>query len=128
MDSEVQNSHLVTLDRVSGEICIGREFPGPIWYVKTLSDGLYLLQTTVEQGAGVLSKSAHLYISKDLADWQILGSFCHDGMPLGYFKNAVIAFSNGEQSKNKFYFSVEAVQGMDGKAYECQVTTDKKKI
>ena len=125
MDSELEVSHLVTMNRCSGKIAKGRSFPGPVWYIKSLVDGLYLLQTTVENGEGVNTDSVHVFASRDLKDWDEVASFRHDGMPLRFFKNAVLAFSNGVQNSNSFYISAEAVQGMDGKAFKCRISGEK---
>jgi hypothetical protein len=121
MDSELESSCLINMKRSSGKISKERRFPGPVWYIKTLVDGYYLLQTTVENGAGVMTDHVHLFVSRDLANWHEAASFGHDGLPLRYFKNAVVAFSNGSQFSNKFYLSAEAIKGMDGKAFECEI-------
>lgn len=121
MDSELEPSRLIVMDKCSGVISKGTTFPGPVWYIKTLVDGHYLLQTTVENGEGVVTKNAHIYISSDLLNWVHLDSFVHDGWPLRFFKNAVIAFSTGAQSASQFYLSAEAIKGMDGKAFECHL-------
>ena len=86
---------------------------------------MYLLQTTFEKGDGVITDSAHLFVSRNLKDWSEIALFRHDGMPLRFFKNAVLAFSNGEQKSNSFYMSAEAIKGMDGKAFKCQITKNK---
>jgi hypothetical protein len=122
MDSELETCHLVIMDRKTGEISKDREFPGPIWYIKSLTDGWHLLQTVVENGAGVVSKNVHIYLSNDLENWQEVAVYPHDGLPLRYFKNAVVAFANGAQSSDKFYLSAEAVKGMDGKSFECKIS------
>ena len=122
MDSQLQANHLVTLDRATGKIEVTIPFPGPIWYIKSLSDGKYLAQTSVEKGPGVLTGDVHVYLSTDLINWDRIASFPHDGFPLGLFKNAVIAFSNGSQSSAKFYCSAEAIKNMDGKSFKCSLT------
>lgn len=119
MDSNLERSHLVRMSRETGEMAILDPFPGPVWYAKSLSDGTYLAQTTCERGAGVLTNRAHVFLSKDLENWQEVCSFEHDGWPLGIFKNAVISFATGEQSSRRFYMSMEAIKGMDGRSYEC---------
>ncbi|PCI65243.1 MAG: hypothetical protein COB38_11470 [Gammaproteobacteria bacterium] len=128
MDSELETSHLVIMDRGSGKISKGRVFPGPIWYIKSLMDGWHLLQTTVENGEGVVSKNVHIYISNDLENWQEIAVLPHDGLPLRYFKNAVVAFANGAQSSQKFYLSAEAIKGMDGKSFECKLNNSEKNL
>ena len=121
MDSELDTSHLIIMDRKTGIITKGRAFPGPVWYIKTLSDGWNIIQTTVENGAGVTSNNVHLFASKDLHNWEEIGYYPHDGLPLRYCKNAVVAFANGRQSIDNFYISAEAIKGMDGKAYLCKI-------
>lgn len=121
MDSQLETSHLVTMDRQTGAITVGQAFPGPVWYAKTLSDGCYLAQTTVEKGEGVHTDQAQIFLSRDLSSWKEVAAYPHDGWPLGYFKNAVIAFSNGEQTSKDFYISAEAIKGMDGRGFRCQL-------
>lgn len=121
MDSQLETSHLVTFDRQTGAITVGQSFPGPVWYTKTLSNGCYLAQTTVERGPGVHTDRAHIFLSRDLSIWNEVAAYPHDGLPLGYFKNAVIAFSNGDQTSENFYISAEAIKGMDGRGYHCKL-------
>ncbi|WP_420428670.1 hypothetical protein [Kordiimonas sp.] len=117
MDSPDNAPRLVKMDRTTGEISCGRAFPGPVWYAKELVDGVFLVQTTKEKGSASITKSAHLYLSRDLEKWVEVAHFPHDGLPLGILKNAVIAFSTGQQNSKKVAISFEAVKAYDGKAY-----------
>ncbi len=121
MDSQLETSHLVTMNRNDNSIDVTQPFPGPVWYIKTLSDNIHLAQTTVEIGEGVHTGCAHIYYSTDLAKWENVASFRHDGWSLKYFKFGVISFSNGVQKSDKFYISCEAIKNMDGKSYECSL-------
>ena len=121
MDSELETSNLIIMDRLSGLITKKQEFPAPVWYIKSLTDGKSLLQTTVEKGASVKTNKVHLFLSEDLKNWTELAKLEHDGLPLGLFKNSVLAFASGYQSSQKFYFSAEAIKGMDGKSFECVI-------
>ena len=116
------------MDRETDEILVDRAFPGPIWYIKSLTDGWHLLQTVVENGVGVFSKNVHIFLSNDLKNWQEVAVFPHDGLPLRYFKNAVVAFANGEQTSQKFYLSAEAIKGMDGQSFQCKISKNENNI
>ncbi|MEZ5757432.1 MAG: hypothetical protein R3D86_04355 [Emcibacteraceae bacterium] len=121
MDSQLETSHLVTLDRKDNSIKVTQPFDGPVWYIKSFPGDIHLAQTTVEIGDGVHSNFVHLYRSYDLKNWEKIASFPHDGLPLGYCKFAVISFANGKQSADKFYISCEAIKNKDGKSYECSL-------
>jgi hypothetical protein len=121
MDSERENSHLVRLDRKTRRIEVGRLFPGPVWYTKRMTDGVYLAATTCEKGAGVHDEFAHLFASRDLQDWQEVGRFAWDGLPKGYFKFGIIGMAEGEQSTQRFYLFGEALKGLDGRSFECRI-------
>jgi hypothetical protein len=123
MDSERQNSHLVRFDRESRTIDVGQLFPGPVWYTKKTTDGLYLAQTTCEAGAGVLDDYGHILISRDLEDWHEVARFPWDGLPKGWFKSGVIGFAEGEQSSDSFYIFGEALKGIEGRAFRCRIAT-----
>lgn len=121
MDSEREDSHLVRFDRESRTIEIGQLFPGPVWYTKRTSDGLYLAQSSCESGAGVHDEYGHLFVSRDLERWQEVGRFPWDGLPKGWFKLGVIGFAEGEQSSDRFYIFGEALRGIEGRSFECRL-------
>ena len=122
MDSPLETSHLIKLNRKRKKIDVGCSFPGPVYYSITLSDGRYLVATTYEPGPGVVDKSAHIFISNDLEKWDKVCSFKHDGMPTSIFKYAIIGFAEGEQSMNRFFMFFEAIEGLDGKSLECSIS------
>ena len=121
MDSQLENSYHIVLDRKTRQIEQKMLFQGPVWYIKRLQDGYYLAATTQEIGAGVLDKKAHLMLSRDLENWQTLVQFEHDGLPMRYFKFGVIGFSDGPQSSNQFFMFLESLRGYDGKVLECSI-------
>ena len=121
MDSQLEPSHHVILNRKSREIEVKQECKGPIWYIKRLSDGYFLAGTTQEIGDGVLDNKAHLMISKDLKSWEDLHLFDHDGLPMRYFKFGVLGFADGDQDSKGFYMFFEAIKGYDGKAVFCEL-------
>ena len=86
-----------------------------------LSDGGYLLSTTVEPGEGVTSDNVHIYFSLDLKSWVNVLSVKKDIFPSTYFKYGVISFAQGKQTKGGFYFSTQSVSKMDGRSYKCHI-------
>jgi hypothetical protein len=122
MDSQLETSHIVVLDRKTRETRTGESFPGPVWYTKRLSDGFYLAGTACELGPGVKDKYSHLMLSKDLIHWSEVSRFHHDGWPMRYFKFGVIGFADGVQSSDSFYIFGEALNGLDGRVYEVRLT------
>ncbi len=123
MDSPLQDSYHVKLDRQSRSVETRSRFPGPVWYSKRLADGYYLAATAQETGVGVHDRFAHLMVSTDLEHWETIHRFEHDGLPRKYFKCGVIAFADGQQTSDSFYLFFEAIKGFDGKAALCKIET-----
>ncbi|GHV79568.1 hypothetical protein AGMMS49944_13590 [Spirochaetia bacterium] len=121
MDSQLQDSYHILLDRSTRKLEQKSMFPGPAWYSKKLSDGYYLVTTAVEIGVGVHDEYAHILLSKDLNTWEDIFQFRHDHLPKRYFKWGVLAFADGEQSSQEFYIFGEALKGLDGKIAICQL-------
>jgi hypothetical protein len=121
MDSPLQTSKTVHLDRVSGRVQIHGSFPGPIWYGLEVSTGGYLIASTVEPGDSVVGNEACIYFSKDLVNWSKQAAFTKDRWPMGLFKFGVIGFSRGERSDGSFYIFGEALKGLDGRSVRCRI-------
>ena len=121
MDSQLETSYHVVLDRKTRRVERKSAFPGPVWYIKRLSDGIYLAATAQEIGAGVKDNYAHLMASEDLETWQDVWRIEHDHFPKRYFKFGVIGFADGEQSRDGFYLFFEALKGLDGKTVLCRI-------
>jgi len=121
MDSHLQTSYVVRFDRETESIERLRALPGPVWYIKRLSDGWYLAATACEEGDGVKDEFAHVFASQDAESWEEVGRFRHDGWPKGYFKFGVIGFADGEQSSEEFYLFGEALEGIDGSIAKCRL-------
>ena len=117
MDSPLEKSYHVIMDRKTLKIKKKQGFPGPVWYLKELSDGYVLAASSVEIGEGVYDNYAHLFISDDLQSWTELTKFKKDKLPMRYFKWGVIAFAEGEQSRKSFALFFEALCKVDGKAF-----------
>ena len=117
MDSPIERSYHYEMDRKSYKISKKEAFPGPVWYLKELSDGYYLAASSVEIGNGVYDNYAHLFMSKDLENWKELAKFKKDILPMRYFKWGVIAFAEGEQTSENFALFFEALSKVDGKSY-----------
>lgn len=121
MDSQLQDSFHVKLDRKTRTIEKKQRFPGPVWYIKRLTDGISLAATAQEIGRGVKDRFVHLMVSKDLDTWEDLHQFRHDGFPKKVFKFGVIGFAEGAQTSQSFYLFAEAIKGLDGKLVLCEI-------
>ena len=121
MDSQLEACFQVRLDRRTRRIEKRAAFPGPVWYTKRLSDGVYLAATAQEVGPGVRDRFAHLLASRDLERWEDVHRFEHDGLPRRIFKDGVVAFADGAQTSAGFYLFFEAIRGLDGKAALCRL-------
>ena len=121
MDSQLQDSYHIRLDRHTRTIERKQMFPGPVWYIKRLTDGYYLAATAQEIGAGVHDKYAHLFVSKDLETWEDIYQVSHEGLPKRHFKFGVIGFADGDQSSQNFYLFAEALRGIDGRILVCEL-------
>jgi hypothetical protein len=121
MDSPLQLSQSVHLDRKTGRVEFHGSFPGPIWYGVELPNVGYLLASTVEPGDSVTGKEAGIYFSEDLVSWSKLAVFTKDRWPMGLFKFGVIGFSRGERSDGSFYIFGEALKGLDGRSTLCKI-------
>jgi hypothetical protein len=121
MDSPLEASHHVTLDRRTRKPSQLTQFPGPVWYIKRLADGYYLAATAQEIGPGVRDDYSHLMVSADLRSWESVHQFEHDGLPRRFFKFGVIGFADGLQSSERFYIFGEAIKGLDGRVAQCRL-------
>lgn len=123
MDSELERSHHIRLDRKTRVISRKHPFPGPAWYIKALEDGYHLAATTQETGPGVIDDKAHLMVSRNLQDWEDVYHFEKDLFPKRYFKAGVIGFADSPQSSDSFYLFGEALRGLDGKTLRCSISS-----
>lgn len=121
MDSQLETCHHIRLERKTRQVQELEGFPGPVWYIKQLTDGWHLAATTQEIGPGVKDAYAHLLASRDLVHWQEIFKVPHDGWPKRYFKFGVIGFADGPQSSQDFYIFGEALKGLDGKSFKCRL-------
>lgn len=121
MDSHLEDSYHVRMDRKTRQIQKLTLFPGPVWYIKRLTDGYYLAATAQEIGPAVHDQYSHLWASKDLTIWKELARFKHDGFPKRFFKFGVIAFADGPQTSQGFYIFGEALRKLDGKSVLCRI-------
>jgi len=110
------------MDRKSRNIQKKTMFPGPVWYIKRLTDGYYLAATAQEIGPSIHDKFTHLMASKDLVLWEDIAKYEHDGFPKRFFKFGVIGFADGPQTSQGFYLFGEALRNLDGKSILCRIT------
>ena len=124
MDSPIKDSYHVILNRKTRSITLGQLFPGPVWYLKELSDGGVLVSTAQEIGPSHKDDKLHIMYTSDLRSWINVAQFEHDGLKKRYFKFGVIGFSDGRQNKDGFFMHAEAVKGYDGKSLFCCLVDD----
>lgn len=122
MDSPIEPSYHIIFDRKTEAIEIGQKLMGPAWYTKKIDENTYLAGTTREIGPGVLDNNAHLYISKDLKNWEVIKQFEKDNLTMKYFKFGVIGFADGKQTLEEVYIFLEALKGLDGKSLLCNLS------
>ena len=122
MDSLLEKNFLYLMNRNSEEIrrVDKLNLRGPIWYMKKLEDG-FLVQTSVEKGKGVTTKEAKIYFSKDLFHWKEIIRFKKDFLPMPYFKNGIVSFSEGIQTSKEFYIFGEGLINLEGKSKKCRI-------
>ncbi len=121
MDSPLQPSRTVHLDRRTGSVELHGAFPGPIWYGLEVPASGFLLASTVEPGDSVTGDKAGIYFSDNLVSWTRLATFTKDRWPMGLFKFGVIGFSRGERSDGSFFVFGEALKGLDGRSLRCRI-------
>jgi len=121
MDSHLEDSYHIEMDRKTRQIKRKQRFPGPVWYIKKLEDQFYLAATAQEIGPGVHDAYAHLMVSRDLESWEDIYQFKHDGFPKRFFKFGVVGFADGTQTSAAFYLFLEALRRLDGKTVLCKL-------
>jgi len=121
MDSQLEDSYHIKMDRETRLIEKLTLFPGPVWYIKQLKDGFYLAATAQEIGPGVHDRLSHLMATRDLVHWEDIHQFRHDGLPKRLFKFGVVGFADGDQTSQGFYIFGEALRGLDGRSILCQI-------
>jgi len=121
MDSPLSNVHHIRLDRKSRTISIGQVFPGPVWYLKQLEDGVTLACSVQEVGPSHKDEKVHLFASRNMKKWVDVAQFDHDGYKKGVMKFGVGAFADGAQTSKEFYVHFEAVKEYDGKVVLCSL-------
>jgi hypothetical protein len=121
MDSPLETSWLIRLDRKTRKAERLRSFPGPVWFGKELTDGWHVVATAYENGPSVKTNAAHIFVTRDMDHWEELAGYEKDIWPTEYFKDGVIGFADGPQSSDCFFMFCEALKGMDGKAYMCRL-------
>lgn len=119
MDSPIETSCLVHLNRKNLNIELVNPLPGPVWYGKAINSVGYLIATSVEPGNSVSEDHASIYFSSDLISWTRIAEYKKDKWPMSLFKYGVIGFSQGNNSDNSFFIFGEALKNLDGKVMQC---------
>ena len=114
MDSPLKPSFIVKFSRSARTIEKIYPVDGPVWYIKSLSDGMTLAGITVEPGASVQTKSAQIIATRDFKSWHIIAEFEKDKWNMKWFKYGVLCFADGNQSSESFAVFGEALKNFDG--------------
>ena len=121
MDSPLNESQSVRLDKKSGEIMLGQSFPGPVYYYTKTEDGLHLVCTAQEPGVSLTDNSVHVFASRKLKKWVNIGSFEHDGLDKRIFRFGVGVFPAGTYASNNVVISFDSVKKFDGKVVRVNI-------
>lgn len=121
MDSPLSSVSQMTMNRKTHEVVKGQDFPGPVWYLKSLSDDLTVCASVQEVGPSHTDEYVHLYYTKNRKDWIEVAHFEHDGFKKGIMKFGVCCFSEGNQTSDSFYIHFEAIKNFDGKVALCKI-------
>jgi len=123
MDSPLAEVHLIKLNRKTRKISIGQAFPGPVWGLKRLSDGLMLACTGQESGPSNMDNKIHLFASRNFKKWVEIAQFETDVFEerKGLMKFGVGMFADGAQNSDAFYMHFEAIRKLDGKVCLCSL-------
>ena len=114
MDSPLKPSFIIKFSRSAKTIEKVHPVEGPVWYIKSLSDGITLAGVTVEPGASVVTKSAQIVATRDYENWRIIAEFEKDKWSMKWFKYGVLCFADGNQSSESFAVFGEALKNFDG--------------
>jgi len=118
MDTPIKRSHLIEYDRSSNRTRKIGNFDGPIYNLRKINQGLYLIGTAAEGGPGEFDNKAHIWLSKDLNKWEDSMSYPKDNLPylMGFgrflFPNVI---------SNKVVFSGHGLKKIDKKLVMCDV-------
>ena len=118
MDTSLQSSHLIEFDRISGNTREIGNFDGPIFNIKKIKNGFYLIGTATEGGPGELDNKAHIWLSKDLENWHDSISYSKDIFPylMGFGR---LIFP--DVTEGKLIFSGNGLKQIDNKLVMCDV-------
>jgi hypothetical protein len=118
-DTELEQNHIVSMDRRTHKIEFHGEVHSPTWYATQTSDGCYIATTTVEAAPGTTTDQAWVMFSEDAINWEKLKGFPKDRWPLQPFKFGVLSLPGGYYSSEDFWLSGEALVDLDGKSVQC---------
>jgi len=112
MDSPVKKNHLIEFERKNKKIKQLQEFDSPVYSLKKMSEGYYIIATTSEKGLADTDKKAHIWISNDLKKWEDLLSYNKDILP-NIFGHGRILFP--DKFNDKLIFSGSGLEKIENK-------------
>ncbi len=120
-DSNLEQNHIVSMERATGRIERHGEVESSTWYLASTSDGVHLATTSVEKGAGIQTTRATLLASRDGTSWTRIAAFEKDPLPARLFGWGALHLPSGRWSSAGFWLSGEGVRGLDGAAQRCSL-------
>lgn len=116
-DAGTDAARIMRLDRQTGKEQFLLEVQGPCHGACSLSDGTILISTGIEGGANERDGRAHLWASRDGAQWSDLGSWRKDSWPYP-LQFGVLRFPHNIESVDTVHLTAFGLEGM-GETYLC---------
>jgi hypothetical protein len=120
-DSHLETNYVSLCPRNSRTLERLTPAPSPAWFGKTLRDGTFVVGCAWEKGPGCQAEGATLLTSDDGATWREVGFWAKDSWPAPWFKNGVVRFAAGPQSRDDFVLFGEGLRGLDGERLHCRL-------
>jgi len=123
-DSPSMPNAFMAMCRETGQVTRMQEVDGTVWYAGRTLDGWYFASSSVENGLGVTTDQARVWLSRDGFKWTCAASFRKDWLPMPLFKWGTISFPAGYFPLESLWIFGEAIQGLDGRSMLLRVRVD----
>ena len=112
-DSEIEQNHIVRLDKKTGDLTFLREIEGSSLFASRFGE-VKLISTDVEPSNVNRSRNATLYASRDASTWHLVGSYPKDVFQWHLFQYGTVVLPVSDYGISLGMFSGQAVKGLDG--------------
>jgi hypothetical protein len=119
-DTEVETNGLIVLDKATGRSERLRDFEGSCIYACRFG-GVLALTTTVEPSKVNHSRWASLWASRDGLAWKRAWRGRKDRWSADYFQFGSVVLPSGATSRERIWFSGQALEGLDGRTVVAQL-------